>query len=106
MHLMMKVKFFGGRLIPKDKTLILEAEDYSTALAESFSISDEWINIFANALRSKNFEKKNFLIPLSALEKLIVPSGHKKKQFSIYDVWEEDELESYKIAPNCLRRSS
>ncbi len=117
---------FGGRLVPKDKTLIFEALDYSSALAESFSISDEWISIFANALRSKNFEKKNFMIPPTALTDLIMPSQHRKnqntskssrrkhsgqagysqEQVSMYDDLEEEELESYKFAPNCLRKSS
>ncbi len=94
---------FWGRIIPKDKILILEAEDYSSALPESFSISNEWISKFANALHMKNFEKRNFTIPPTALAQLSMPS---QEQFSIDDELEEEELESYKFAPNCLRRSS
>lgn len=94
---------FGGRIIPEDKILILEAEDYYSAQVEYFSISDEWIINFANDVRNKNFELKSFRIPPTALTALFVPSQQKKKQNTTDK--EEEELESYKFARNCLRRS-
>jgi hypothetical protein len=114
---------FGGRIFPKDKKLTLEAEDYSSGLEKSYLISEEWIIMFANALRERNFERKNFMIPQTALEDLNVPSRHRLMQKtskssqrkhsglgnsqkqSITDE-EEEESESYKFAPNCLRSNS
>jgi hypothetical protein len=65
---------FGGRIIPMDKKLAFEVEEYYSTLAESFSISDEWMSVFANTLRNKNFEKKNFFTPQTALTDLVVSS--------------------------------